>query len=1781
MQFKTSVFKIVEWIDKNEKQEYLFVGTKYKKQIEELKNNKISSENIETLKNHFSNFKLLKKTLEKNKDITIINETINTDDTIFTLKNKIAMYIDEINYEHIYTWITKDINNYEFLDILNNIFNKVDKLPYDDINNILKKILLLEFDGNKNKNYTLNDIYNIFENSTKTINIPLEIRYFDNNNNQEFILSNPYKNKNLDKNFITDDGKYKPKEFKLDNLSILKSKIDNNIINFTNSNNILEYIKDKVKKQNKTDEEIFNGLIKVYFPKFKDIEELDKIDDFNESIKKIIKNDDKIINNIYNNSTILDINSKEEFINKLHIRIYPVLVNNKYTNLKFNLESIFNKFKTDEDYPIITYNKKNNNLYKINKDSLGKKTKENLKKIDNNVLNNITKDKNTIRPIEFLVFTIYFHEIKESSKYFTFLFFENGQIDIIFNFKITDNVRFEQIIKSFTKINKLIELINNEFNIKLIEINDTILNNKSDLSFIEYREFSVSNNINFNRQLNSNSDIKKSLEYSYPFFEIIKKKNQDNNLFSLKYKRTNNFYNNNKIINLIIKNIDLERNEIIDKISDEFEVSNNEAIKMYDDNIEYTNLNIVNNNRFVISKANSVLIDLNLNINEIKILTDGLNNININDKINHLLINIISNKYVIKDKSSKKNNNELFNKLLKSKVKENKKNQDDLDSIKTNSNSFNEFADSNNNNNDDNSNPNLKNNNLDSSKSFNEFANSNNNNNSNDKPNNDKDKPNNDKDKPNNDKDKPNNDKDDDNNVNNLISNINKDIDNTILTKDDDDNVDKDKDDDNLLEDLTKIDILNPTDKKKYHTRILKRLKDFDNELFGFGIKSGHGTYSRKCQSYKQPIVITKEEKEIIDKNYPKSYAKAVKGIGSTAEKRENYYYICPKIWCPTSKVSMTQEQYDDKKCPNKELPIIITHNSWKKKNPETGEIEDIILRYPNLLSKDLHPKKLSMPCCGTKDEKKKIKINKITKKYIVKDISLPAPVDRYAMLPIKLSNIIGNINCNDLANKSTNCFVRKGIESNEQYFISTLIYLMNNDKVKDLEDFNKVIEDNMSPLDYIELNNGNTLKLYLNDSISIYDNKTFKNFKKWFITQEKYIEKMNLNNLKNEIKNLDEFKYEDNNNYNNAILREFMIYNSFTNFKIYLRTNLTKSHEDVLQIFANNYEWLNPNNYNIILLNSTKSDKIKLLCSKFINYKDKTNFVNKFVFVLKSNGIYEPIVKIIGNDMVESNNFDYFEDSEFKNIIDLQKEKSNISNLKEYIDPILLFKELKELGQKIKFVVIDMSFKLSGYLLKNNLFIPVDSNIFSSNILRDTDIDLNKLKYIYIEDLVNYKCKLELNKINDLFQILNTELNTNYYPTAENNELIKNKQKIVAIKLNNNIIPLDINNEDKKIIKDLLNNEIDETIFLGSENKNDVNSYINDIVKREKDYNNKLKDIVKKIMTDTTKYENIEYLKHKFNPLPDNIKFDKIKQILNSLNIEIDEDKIDEIVYDIYIKDLNYILKKNNSKLEIQTNEIVLNQEDIQNNKLIKLSQKLINPYKTIENSIEDYINYIPISISKTTNNKTFKFLTDTFNIIPKKWADSLSFFEINTRDNSKNTTEYLLNIFVKTSILLKNKGLNEKKLKDKINKLRIESFNEDKDEFIREFQMNKYFETNLLKLGLDSEVDAYSQIEQIFDDNYKYSFYEIKKLSELVKINTIILTKENTGILPNSIKCIYTGSDKYLLLYLNVNTEDYDDFNLIVKNINKFIFEEEDFKNKFKEIIKKYCSKSFIKKD
>ena len=54
----------------------------------------------------------------------------------------------------------------------------------------------------------------------------------------------------------------------------------------------------------------------------------------------------------------------------------------------------------------------------------------------------------------------------------------------------------------------------------------------------------------------------------------------------------------------------------------------------------------------------------------------------------------------------------------------------------------------------------------------------------------------------------------------------------------------------------------------------------------------------------------------------------------------------------------------------------------------------------------------------------------------------------------------------------------------------------MNNENLNSLEDFYNLVDKNMSILDYIELNNGNTLKLYLNTDNTIYDKEISKNLK-------------------------------------------------------------------------------------------------------------------------------------------------------------------------------------------------------------------------------------------------------------------------------------------------------------------------------------------------------------------------------------------------------------------------------------------------------------------------------------------------------------------------------------------------------------------------------------------------------------------------------------------------------------------------------------------------------------
>ena len=71
--------------------------------------------------------------------------------------------------------------------------------------------------------YTIEEIYENLVDNIKTINTSLELNYFDFNNNQKFIPSNPLKKIQINSMFLDATNNYNPiYKYKLDSFTILK-----------------------------------------------------------------------------------------------------------------------------------------------------------------------------------------------------------------------------------------------------------------------------------------------------------------------------------------------------------------------------------------------------------------------------------------------------------------------------------------------------------------------------------------------------------------------------------------------------------------------------------------------------------------------------------------------------------------------------------------------------------------------------------------------------------------------------------------------------------------------------------------------------------------------------------------------------------------------------------------------------------------------------------------------------------------------------------------------------------------------------------------------------------------------------------------------------------------------------------------------------------------------------------------------------------------------------------------------------------------------------------------------------------------------------------------------------------------------------------------------------------------------------------------------------------------------------------------------------------------------
>jgi hypothetical protein len=154
----------------------------------------------------------------------------------------------------------------------------------------------------------------------------------------------------------------------------------------------------------------------------------------------------------------------------------------------------------------------------------------------------------------------------------------------------------------------------------------------------------------------------------------------------------------------------------------------------------------------------------------------------------------------------------------------------------------------------------------------------------------------------------------------------------------------------------------------------LLKMQKLDPAVFLQSEKGRTNVYARTCQSIRQPVILTAEEKARIDKKAPGSYTKAMK-FGSTPDKE--HYFICPRFWCSKTNTSLTEEQVKNGECDAEYL-----HEFKNPKNPieHVDEKGNYIDHYPGFVK---NPKlKYCMPCCFASqwDTWKKDKDNKWVK---------------------------------------------------------------------------------------------------------------------------------------------------------------------------------------------------------------------------------------------------------------------------------------------------------------------------------------------------------------------------------------------------------------------------------------------------------------------------------------------------------------------------------------------------------------------------------------------------------------------------------------------------------------------------------------------------------------------------------------------------------------------------------------------------------------------------------
>jgi hypothetical protein len=1012
----------------------------------------------------------------------------------------------------------------------------------------------------------------------------------------------------------------------------------------------------------------------------------------------------------------------------------------------------------------------------------------------------------------------------------------------------------------------------------------------------------------------------------------------------------------------------------------------------------------------------------------------------------------------------------------------------------------------------------------------------------------------------------------------------------------------------------------------------LTNLLAADKSLFGY---TKGPSYATGCGATddRQPVVVTPDELQNIHEKYPGAISHSVQ-VGSTKALAGRNAYICPTVWCPKSRIAMSNDQYEknNKRCPfEDEEPIVLNAKGWGEDMQQNMTKK----RYVGFLKYGRHPDGLCLPCCFSKPTDIKNKQNPCIKngpdqkdatiipqdhendgdlvgneKYIKNfENMLPLEQFRFGLLPKDLNTILGKKSCGNrhdgtgLLENGTSCYLRKGINHGSQSFLSLLFNVLDIpstfSQVRTPEDIGFFIAEKLKVEQYLALENGKIIRLFINPDFKIDVESNFKEFRTWFLQQQVYYRKFHLMKVRNELRNNMNVTFEKQHfpTAYKSIIREFMIYNSFKHFLLFLEDQTTKKdHRVLLDLVNTEHDLINPGKVHIVIIDvNPDTKKSVILCPFNRSAKNFADINSSFVFVIKNRDYYEPIHKVTmeNGKPVSTHELRYETgDKHVQRLISYYVNNCGTPAPTTWCESIALHLESK--GYPIFAYVIDFSFRIRGLILQNHLYIPFADKFDLYHILRR--------KFVYINDVLDFKCTLQKDVIEKIYHILHLHTKNDLYRIKEFIPDQKYVSKLSALILENDtVVPLRLNKESP------LRNafEYDLQIFTGHQ-KEDERTHFMRIVQEDGNFDIFFQSVQNYINGDDNLREELEFLTHNSNPFPKDFRRKRIFDILAKISqhilinnaectgtsciqtcevdsttgswskciVGIPDRFMSKMTEKLLLNRYSYNFIKTYS---VGPEEILLDQHDINSNRLVELREVLKNPFKILSERLNDLTDAVVF-----TDGVDLKFMSRTYLIegtrysdVPVKWLKLLPGFKLIT--NERYNPKYLYTLFLNINESLSSQRRVSDDMFKSIIKTRIISDHSKNDKIDRFFENPSFvyvyenkLETKRKYVPLRSPKPSVEDCLSVIDSPYYYpSFYDIGVLSDIVGVDVVILQRKSVRT-PDALE-IMNNHGPYSIVLNMANDADKDRhiYSLCAKREKSILLKKRDFEPAFWKIL------------